>query len=93
MVDGGAQQAILKGKASLLTSGIVRVEGHFAPMDVVSILDHDGREFARGIANYASAQAQEEVAGKRVHSVKERGVAASRILVRRDNIVLLRHSQ
>ncbi len=62
-------------------------------MDVVSILDHDGREFARGIANYASAQAQEEVAGKRVHSVKERGVAASRILVRRDNIVLLRHSQ
>ena len=93
VVDGGAQQAILKGKASLLTSGIVRVEGHFAPMDVVSILDHDGREFARGIANYASAQAQEEVAGKRVHSVKERGVAASRILVRRDNIVLLRHSQ
>ena len=33
---------------------IVRVENHFAPMDVVSIVDAEGREFARGIANCAS---------------------------------------
>jgi len=92
VVDGGAQQAILEGKASLLTSGIVRVEGHFAPMDVVSILDHDGREFARGIANYASTETQEEVTGKRVPAAKERRAGASRILVRRDNIVLVRNS-
>jgi len=51
VVDAGAHRAITQGKASLLASGIVRVEHHFAPMDVVSIVDADGREFARGIAN------------------------------------------
>ena len=51
VVDAGAHRAITQGKASLLASGIMRVESHFAPMDVVSIVDAEGREFARGIAN------------------------------------------
>src|SRR4029077_15807845 len=50
VVDAGAQRAITAGKASLLDSGVVRVEREFAPMDVVSIRDLNGREFARGIA-------------------------------------------
>ncbi|HWG59988.1 MAG TPA: glutamate 5-kinase [Candidatus Acidoferrales bacterium] len=72
VVDAGAHRAITQGKASLLASGIVRIENHFAPMDVVSILDGEGREFARGIANCASQDA-----------------GASRVLVNRDNIVLM----
>ena len=43
VVDAGAHRAITQGKASLLASGIVRVENHFAPMDVVSIVDSDGQ--------------------------------------------------
>ncbi len=58
VVDAGAHRAITQGKASLLASGIVRVENHFAPMDVVSIVDSEGREFARGIANCASEDAE-----------------------------------
>jgi glutamate 5-kinase len=54
VVDAGAQRAITRGKASLLPSGIVRVEKPFGPMDVVSIANLDGNEFARGIANCAS---------------------------------------
>src|SRR5215831_7634369 len=42
VVDPGAYRAITERKASLLASGIVRVESHFAPMDVVSILDQEG---------------------------------------------------
>jgi glutamate 5-kinase len=38
----------------LLSSGVVRVEKSFAPMDVVSIANTEGNEFARGIANCAS---------------------------------------
>src|SRR5881394_2925410 len=49
VVDAGAQRAITGGKASLLNSGIVRVEREFGSMDVVSIRDLEGREFARGI--------------------------------------------
>ena len=72
VVDAGAQRAITRGKASLLSSGLVRVEKAFNPMDVVSIANLDGDEFARGIANCASDAA-----------------ASTRILVTRDNIVLL----
>jgi glutamate 5-kinase len=54
VVDPGAHRAITSGKASLLRKGIIRVEKEFAPMDVVSIVDMDGREFARGIANCSS---------------------------------------
>ena len=54
VVDAGAQRAITRGKASLLSSGVVRVEKPFVAMDVVSIANLDGSEFARGIANCAS---------------------------------------
>src|SRR6184192_3286629 len=54
VVDAGAQRAITCGKASLLSSGVVRVEKPFGPMDVVSIANVEGNEFARGIANCAS---------------------------------------
>jgi glutamate 5-kinase len=54
IVDAGAQRAVTRGKASLLSSGVVRVEKPFGPMDVVSIANLEGKEFARGIANCAS---------------------------------------
>jgi glutamate 5-kinase len=57
VVDVGAQRAITRGKASLLSTGVVRVEKPFGPMDVVSIANLDGDEFARGIANCASETA------------------------------------
>ncbi|MEM1515472.1 MAG: glutamate 5-kinase [Candidatus Bathyarchaeia archaeon] len=52
-VNEGAKQAILSG-ASLLAVGIESVEGQFKIGDVVSIVDPDGEEFARGIVNYSS---------------------------------------
>jgi len=78
VVDAGAQRAITAGKASLLNSGVVRVEREFASMDVVSIRDLDGREFARGIAAYASEERNAE--GKK---------ATPRVLFTRENIVVL----
>lgn len=88
VVDAGARRAIAQGKASLLASGIVRVDSHFAPLDVVSIVDSEGREFARGIANCASDEAVRFSGGK---SPQDAGGKAARspVLVTRDNIVLL----
>ena len=57
VVDAGAQRAVARGKASLLSSGVVRIERPFGPMDVVSIANLEGQEFARGIANCASDSA------------------------------------
>jgi glutamate 5-kinase len=88
VVDAGAHRAITQGKASLLASGVVRVESHFAPMDVVSIVDSDGREFARGIANCASEEAERRASKKDSHEAG-RGSPAARVLITRDNIVLM----
>jgi glutamate 5-kinase len=77
VVDAGAQRAITSGKASLLNSGVVRVEREFGSMDVVSIRDLDGHEFARGIAAYASGERNAD--GKR---------SAARVLFTRENIVV-----
>ncbi len=87
VVDAGAHRAITQGKASLLASGIVRVETHFAPMDVVSIVDAEGREFARGIANCASEEAEKFSIQKAPRS--SRPAPGAPVLVTRDNIVLL----
>jgi len=58
VVDAGAHRAITQGKASLLSSGVLRVDCEFDAMDVVSLVDMHGREFARGIANCASEERQ-----------------------------------
>jgi glutamate 5-kinase len=90
VVDAGAHRAITQGKASLLASGIVRVENHFASMDVVSIVDADGREFARGIANCTSGEA-EKFSGKKSPR-GTRDATPTPVLVTRDNIVVLQKS-
>jgi glutamate 5-kinase len=92
IVDRGAQQAITQRKASLLVSGVVRIESHFAPLDVVSIVDRDGREFARGIANCASHETEQALRRKTFDSGRGQQCVSSPILMRRDNIVLLRKS-
>jgi glutamate 5-kinase len=60
-------------------------------MDVVSIVDAEGREFARGIANCASDEA-EKFSGKKSSHSSGRKTAGSCVLVTRDNIVLLQKS-
>src|SRR5882724_895381 len=84
IVNEGARAAIMGGKASLLSSGVVRVEQQFGPQDVVGIADCDGREFARGIINCASEEAARLIEGTSSHPNRERG----RVLVTRDNLVL-----
>lgn len=91
VVDDGAQRAIAHGKASLLSSGIVRVDNHFVPMDVVSIVDLGGKEFARGIANCTSEEAEKRANSKDEATGKRSGTK-SRVVFTRDNIVLLEQS-
>jgi glutamate 5-kinase len=89
VVDDGAHRAITAKKASLLRSGVLRVEKQFGAMDVVSIVDTNGKEFARGIANCASAEAFAEN-GLDNDSV---GSEKNPVMFMRDNIVLLEAAQ
>jgi glutamate 5-kinase len=83
VVNAGARDAILLGKASLLWSGVIKVERRFKPLDVISIADQDGREFARGIANHGSEDAA---------SAKTGDGAKAGVLVTRNNIVIFEES-
>ena len=58
IVNAGAREALTGGKASLLASGVTGVEGEFDAAEVVSIVDAEGLEFARGISDYSRGDAQ-----------------------------------
>src|SRR3989337_3425777 len=63
-VDDGAKEAILKKGKSLLPSGITRVDGTFESGEVIHCVDQSGREFARGVVNYSSAEGEKIKGGK-----------------------------
>ena len=54
VVNEGAKKAVIEKNKSLLSIGIVKINGTFDRGDVISILDENNVEFARGIANYDS---------------------------------------
>jgi glutamate 5-kinase len=89
VVNEGARDALVDRKASLLAAGVVEVRGSFDRGDVVSILDEQEREFARGMVNYSSDEAR-RIAGLRSEKIDElienRNYDA---LVTRDNIAFL----
>jgi glutamate 5-kinase len=57
-VDDGAAARLREGKSSLLPVGMLSVAGEFSRGDVIAVQDAQGAEIARGLANYASAEAR-----------------------------------
>jgi glutamate 5-kinase len=69
-LDDGASKAIAQRGRSLLAIGIVAVEGDFSKGEVVSLVDQNGVEFARGLTNFGSHDAR-RIAGKRTAQIAE----------------------
>jgi len=89
IVDAGARRAIESGSKSLLAIGIVDVAGEFDKGDVVGIRDATGQEFARGLSNYATADAR-TIRG--LHTDQARAALGSALydeVIHRDNLVLI----
>ena len=57
-LDDGARKAVESDGRSLLPVGVLVVAGSFGKGDVVSLCGRDGIEFARGLTNYSSADAE-----------------------------------
>jgi glutamate 5-kinase len=77
-----------KGR-SLLASGIREVRGEFTSGDCVSLLDHEGVEFGRGLVNYPAADVL-RVKGKRSEEIpRVLGYKVADEIIHRDNFVLL----
>lgn len=89
-VDSGAVAKLRAEGKSLLPIGMTAVEGDFSRGDVIAVRDAQGAEFARGLANYASAEAR--LICRRPSSEFEKllGYTAEPEMVHRDNLVLTR---
>jgi len=89
-VDAGAVQKLRVGGSSLLPIGMTAVEGDFSRGDVIAIRAADGVEVARGLANYASAEARLLCRKPSGAFEKLLGYMAEPEMVHRDNLVLSR---
>lgn len=88
-VDAGAVRAICKEGKSLLPSGIARVKGDFDKGAIVSIINPEGKEFARGMTNYPAADIQLIQGRKTKEIVEILGYKDYDEVVHRDNLIVL----
>ncbi|MDZ4659744.1 MAG: glutamate 5-kinase [Bythopirellula sp.] len=88
-LDVGACRALATGGRSLLAVGVSEVSGSFVKGDVVSLCDNTGREFARGLTNYA-ADEMRIIAGQPTERISELlGHRPYDEVVHRNNLIVL----
>lgn len=88
-LDEGAVRALVHQGSSLLPSGILSAKGHFQNGDMVACADRQGRECARGITHYSSAEVA-KIAGRKSSEIET--VLGYRIqdeVIHRDELVVL----
>ena len=88
-LDQGAAKALTDDGKSLLSIGVVAVEGEFERGESVSCLDHDGREIARGLINYSAVETQKILRKPSSEIESILGYVDEPELIHRNNLVLL----
>jgi glutamate 5-kinase len=88
-LDAGAVKALVADGKSLLAIGATAVDGHFERGEVVSVVGPDGREVARGLVNYGSAETARILRKPTAEIESVLGYIAEPELIHRDNLVVL----
>ncbi len=87
-VDDGAVAKVQAEGKSLLPIGMTAVDGDFSRGDVIAVRNNQGQEIARGLANYASAEARLLCRKSSAEIAGLLGYAAEPEMIHRDNLVL-----
>ena len=87
-IDDGAVRKLKGEGSSLLPIGMTGVDGDFSRGEVIAILDSQSQEVARGLANYAAAEARLLCRKPSSQMSELLGYAAEPEMVHRDNLVL-----
>ena len=88
-LDAGAVKALVQDGKSLLPIGVYELSGDFERGEVVSCLDPDGHEVARGLVNYNAGETR-RILRAPSHEIEARlGYIDEPELIHRDNLVLL----
>jgi len=89
VLDAGATRKVQHEGKSLLPIGVVSVDGEFGRGAVITCCDEHGNELARGLTNYASAEARQILRHQSVDIEGILGYVGEAELIHRDNLVLL----
>jgi glutamate 5-kinase len=88
-LDQGAVTVLCRGGRSLLPVGVKGISGQFRRGEMVSCIDENGKEVARGLINYDAEEAR-AIAGlssKRITEVL--GYISDEEMIHRDNLVIV----
>ena len=89
VVDAGARNAVSQLGGSLLPAGILSIQGEFELGDIISLLDLQGIEFARGLAGYRSVD-MHRIKGLQTADIRPTlGYKYLDEVIHRDDLVLL----
>ena len=89
MLDEGAAKALCAEGKSLLPIGVYDLSGDFERGEVVTCVDRNGREIARGLINYAAGEARKIMRHPSSEIEPILGYVDEPELIHRDNLVLL----
>jgi glutamate 5-kinase len=89
VIDAGATKALVSSGRSLLPIGVLQVAGEFARGEVIAVFDEQGKELARGLTNYASAETRLIARKPSSEIVSILGFDEGAELIHRDNLVVL----
>ena len=89
-VDDGAAARLRADGKSLLPIGMTAVDGEFSRGEVIAVRDGAGREIARGLANYAAAEARLLCRKPSSQIESLLGYVAEHEMIHRDNLVVTR---
>jgi glutamate 5-kinase len=88
-LDAGAAQVVREAGRSLLPVGVLACEGHFSRGEVVSCLDPQAHEIARGLVNYNADETRRILGHSSAQIENILGYVDEEELIHRDNLVLL----
>ena len=85
-IDSGAQAALNTGK-SLLSAGVIAVEGEFEKGDTVSVINQGGEICGHGLVAYDSVEARRIMGQKSQDAALDLGYDKVHPIIHRDNLV------
>jgi len=88
-LDEGASKVLQESGKSLLAVGVTSVKGNFIRGEMVTCVNHEGKEIAHGLVNYNALEAA-KICGKSSGEIEAiLGYVDEAELIHRDNLVLV----
>jgi len=90
IIDAGAVNALKQGK-SLLSAGVIDIQGEFHKGDAICVFNADKQEIAKGLVNYPAHEAKKIMGRKSAEFESILGYQGCEEIMHRDDLVLYKN--